>query len=117
MTVSSAAFSLLCATWNLLYPSWGQVYGILLGLLLLCTGAIIPLDRLPGPLAAIGLILPTTHGLPAVREALTGASLLDVVPALAREATVAMAYVLGGTAWFFVLERLAARDGLLESAE
>jgi ABC-2 type transport system permease protein len=63
-------------------------------LLLLLSGANVPLDALPGWLEAISRWLPLTHGILAAREIADGASLADVSGLVWREAGIGAAYAL-----------------------
>jgi ABC-2 type transport system permease protein len=65
-------------------------------LMLLLCGAIVPPSALPGWLAAVGRLLPLTHGIEAARYLAAGAPLSTVVGLLGREALLGLGYgVLG----------------------
>jgi ABC-2 type transport system permease protein len=61
-------------------------------LMLLLCGGNVPLSALPGWLAAVGRVLPLTHGIQAARELAAGAHLSNVVGLLGREALLGLAY-------------------------
>ena len=84
-------------------------------LFLALTGAIIPTERLPGPLADIGHVLPLTNGLVAFREAFDGAGLAAVAEHLLLELAVGLGYAVLGYLTFRLLEREAKRRGAFET--
>jgi ABC-2 type transport system permease protein len=61
-------------------------------LLLLVTGANVPLDTLPQWLQDVAQVMPLTHGIEAAREVADGASLSDVAGLVWREAAIGAAY-------------------------
>jgi ABC-2 type transport system permease protein len=63
-------------------------------LLLLLSGANVPLDALPGWMEAISRVVPLTHGILAARDIAAGASLSDVGGLVATEAAIGAAYAL-----------------------
>lgn len=85
-------------------------------LMLLLCGANVPLSVLPGWLAAVGRLLPLTHGIEAAGALAAGARLSDVVGLLASEALLGVCY--GGLGYgllrFFEAEgrRYASLDRL-----
>lgn len=84
-------------------------------LLLLLSGANVPIDRMPGWMRAIAGFLPLTNGIAAARGLVSGASLRDVAPALSREALIGGGYLVVGFLLFRGLERVAKRRGSLET--
>ena len=84
-------------------------------LFLALTGAIIPTERLPGPLGDIGHVLPLTNGLFAFRESFNGAGLAAVAEHLLLELTVGLVYAVLGYLTFRLLEREAKRRGAFET--
>lgn len=87
---------------------------MVLVLLLLVSGANVPLDRLPGWLEAIGRGVPLTHGIEAVRELVAGATLAEVGDLLATEAGIAAAYGAAGLLLLRVFELQSRRTASLE---
>jgi ABC-2 type transport system permease protein len=69
---------------------------IIFGLLLIFTGANVPIDQLPGWMQAISDIVPLTHGIEAARLLADGASLGSVDHLIAQELLVGAVYGLVG---------------------
>jgi ABC-2 type transport system permease protein len=78
---------------------------VLFGLLLIFTGANVPLDELPGWMQAISEVVPLTHGIEAARRLADGASLGDVAGLVATEAGIGVVYVVAGYALLRFMER------------
>lgn len=87
---------------------------VLFGALLLLSGANVPLDRLPGWMAATAEVLPLTHGIAAARRLADGAPLADVAGLLGAEAVVGVVYVLLGLALLRWMEHDSRRRATLE---
>lgn len=83
-------------------------------LLLLLTGANIPLAELPPFAAAIGEALPLTRSVAAARLYQSGAPLADGLPLLLGDLAVGAAWALAGLALFTWVETQARRRGTLE---
>ncbi|MFE0457833.1 ABC transporter permease [Kitasatospora sp. NPDC058965] len=86
---------------------------VLYSMLLLC-GVNIPLDRLPGWLAAIGRLMPMSQGIEAARNALAGHG--DVLGLLAVETLKALAILLLTLLVLRTLEQLSRRNASLDDA-
>ena len=84
-------------------------------LLLLLSGANIPLDALPGWLEAVSRSLPLTHGILAAREVARGASLADVGGLVWTEAAIGAAYALAAYGLFRFFESDGRRRATLET--
>jgi ABC-2 type transport system permease protein len=69
---------------------------IIFGLLLVFTGANVPLDEMPGWMEAVGRSVPLTHGIEAARDLADGASLGDVSGLLATEFVIGVLYTVVG---------------------
>jgi ABC-2 type transport system permease protein len=91
------------------------VDGIDFSLLLLFSGANLPLDKLPVWMQAVSAGLPLTRGIQSARLLVSGASLAEVWPLLAGELAVGLAYALAGFALFSWFEAQARRRGTLEA--
>jgi ABC-2 type transport system permease protein len=89
---------------------------IVFGILLVSTGANVPLHELPGWLSTMAQGLPMTHGIEATRRLAGGAGLADVAGLLAAEAVVGLAYGAAGYALIRALERQSRRHATLERA-
>jgi ABC-2 type transport system permease protein len=88
---------------------------LLVFLFLLFCGVNIPLSALPVWMQAVSQVLPFTHGLQAVREAIDGASLAEVGGLIATEALIGLAYAVAAFFLFRWLERSAYRNATLDS--
>jgi len=88
---------------------------LLVFLFLLFCGVNIPLSALPDWMQAVSQVLPFTHGLQAVREAINGASLAEVSGLIATEALIGLAYAVAAFFLFRWLERSAYRNATLDA--
>jgi ABC-2 type transport system permease protein len=88
---------------------------LLVFLFLLFCGVNIPLSALPEWMQVVSQILPFTHGLEAVRQAIAGAGLAEVGGLIATEALIGLAYALAAFFLFRWLERSAYRNATLDS--
>ena len=84
-------------------------------LLVLLSGANVPLDALPGWVEAISRSLPLTHGILAAREVAAGASLGDVSGLVWTEAGIGAAYAALAYALFRFFEHEGRRRASLET--
>ena len=84
-------------------------------LLLLFSGANIPLDRLPPALHALSWTLPLTRGIAAARLLIAGAGLAEVAPLLLGEFLLGALYAALGYWMFRWFETQAKRRGTLET--
>jgi ABC-2 type transport system permease protein len=89
---------------------------IMFGLLLIFTGANVPLDELPGWMRAISNVIPLTHGIEAARLLADGASLGAVDHLIAQEVLVGAAYGFVGYALIRVFEWQGRVRATLETA-
>jgi ABC-2 type transport system permease protein len=93
VTVSSCtSFGLLLGSIGLRARDVFFISNLVYFLMLLFCGVNIPLDDLPGWMAAIGRGLPLTHGIEAAREIARGAPLGDVGGLIATEAAIGVVY-------------------------
>jgi ABC-2 type transport system permease protein len=84
-------------------------------LLLVFSGANLPLSSLPGWMQTISWFLPLTRGIAAARAIIAGRSLPEVAPLLAGELLLGFAYIFVGYALFRWFEFEAKRRGTLEA--
>ena len=118
VTVSAAA----CTAFGLVVGSIGLrardvffLANLAVYLLLLLSGANIPLDALPGWLEAVSRALPLTHGILAAREVAGGASLGDVSGLVWTELAIGAAYAAAAYALFRFFESDGRRRATLET--
>jgi ABC-2 type transport system permease protein len=88
---------------------------LLVFLFLLFCGVNIPLDALPEWMQAVSQVLPFTHGLEAVRQAIDGASFAEVASLIGTEFLIGCAYSLLAFVLFRWLERGAYRNATLDA--
>jgi ABC-2 type transport system permease protein len=89
---------------------------IIFGLLLIFTGANVPLDQLPGWMRAISEVIPLTHGIEAARLLGDGASLRSVDDLIGQELLVGFVYGLVGYGLLRFLEWQSRVHATLETA-
>jgi ABC-2 type transport system permease protein len=89
---------------------------VLFGLLLIFTGANIPLEQMPGWMEAIAVRIPLTHGIEAARSLADGASLGSVAGLIATEAVIGVVYVFIGYQLLLFMERESRKRASLEVA-
>jgi ABC-2 type transport system permease protein len=91
------------------------VADMLTGLLLLATGANVPVSRLPGWVQDIGALIPLTHGIRAARELTSGATLGAVGHLLALELITGLVYLAAGVALLRFFEYEGRRAASFET--
>jgi len=89
---------------------------IIFGLLLVLSGANVPIADLPGWMQAISSRIPFTHGIEAARRLADGAALGDVSGLVLREAVIGIVYGVFGYAIIRAMEVLGRRNATLERA-
>ena len=96
---------------------WKQPYAvafILSPILILLSGMMFPIAVLPAPLQALSNVLPLTHGLTIVRDAiLLDRSLADLAPVFARLVLTGAAFMIVGFVAFQTMEKRARKLGVL----
>jgi ABC-2 type transport system permease protein len=93
---SCTGLGLITAAIGLRVRETAVLNNIIFGLLLIFTGANVPLDEMPGWMEAIGRSVPLTHAIEAAREIANGASLADVSGLLATEFAIGVVYTILG---------------------
>ena len=121
LVVAVAAFSctglgLVCAGIGLRVRETPVLLNIVFGLLLVFTGANVPLDAMPPWMEAVAGWVPMTHAIAAAREVADGAALGAVTGELARELAIGVAYGVIGFATLRYMERQSFRHATLERA-
>jgi len=89
---------------------------IVFGLLLIFTGANVPLSDLPGWMGAISNAMPLTRGIEAARLLADGGSLSEVAGLVAAEVAVGVAYGAAGYGFLRFMEGQSRRHATLERA-
>ena len=107
-------FGLLGAGFGLLMREQAVLANVLFGLLLIFTGANVPVDTLPVWMQTISQILPFTHGIEAARRLADGETVGAVAGLLTAEAVIGLVYAGLGYAAIRGAELLARRHATLE---
>ena len=89
---------------------------IIFGLLLVFTGANVPVEELPPWMQAVSEVIPFTHGIEAVRQLVDGAGLADVWDLIGTEALIGVVYGALGYALIRGMEVLGRRHATLDRA-
>jgi len=113
-TFSTCGLGLLLGSLALVTVNVMFINNLVYFLLLIFSGANIPLHNLPGWIQAISSALPLTRGIATARLLVGGASLSEVGPLLWGELGIGVMYSLLGYVLFTVLEIEAKRRGTLE---
>jgi ABC-2 type transport system permease protein len=109
-------FGLLGAGIGLLLRDQAVLANILFGLLLVFTGANVPVDDLPGWMQGVSNALPFSHGIEAARRIADGERLAEVAGLLGAEAAIGLAYVAVGYTFIRAAEGASRRYATLERA-
>ena len=115
ITTSTTLFALFLGNVCIPIREWQAPYGVTQIAFLGLTGAIIPRDAMPIGLEQLGALLPITHGLEAVRAALSGEGIGGISGELGLEAAVGLAYGVAGYLLFRLSEAYARRSGAYET--
>ncbi len=113
-TFSASAFGLFLGALAYVVLDANFVANLAMFVLLLVTGANVPLSDLPGFLRPISEVVPLTRSVAAARVLTGGGALSDVLPLIAMDVAVGAAWAVGGLVLFDWLERQARRRGTLE---
>jgi ABC-2 type transport system permease protein len=113
---SCTGLGLLAAALGLIIRETSVLSNILFGLLLIFTGANVPLDDLPGWMQSVAQVLPFTHAIEAARDVAGGDSLADVSGLIGVEATIGTVYAVAGYAMLRYVEGVSRRRATLEKA-
>jgi ABC-2 type transport system permease protein len=89
---------------------------IIFGLLLVFTGANVPVDDLPRWMQVVSEGIPFTHGIEAVRRLVDGVPLADVWGLIGIEALIGVLYGAGGYALIRAMEVVGRRHATLDRA-
>jgi len=109
-------FGLIGAGIGLLLREQAVLANVMFGVLLVFTGANVPVDQLPGWMQAVSTVLPFTHGIEAARRIADGAPLSDVDGLLLAEIVVGLASAVIGYLFITHAERLSRRHATLDRA-
>jgi ABC-2 type transport system permease protein len=116
-TLSVAAYALFAGNIALVLREYVAAMSLSSGLLLICSGVVIPSERLPRAIEWLANGLPLTHALRGFRAAFAGASLSTVASNAAWEVVVAAVFLVGGSALFARITDTARTTGSFELGE
>ena len=113
---SCTGLGLVNAGLGLVVRETAVLLNILFGVLLIFSGANVPVDELPGWMQVVSEGIPFTHGIAAVRRLADGASLGDVAGLVAAEALVGVVYGALGYGVIRAMEVAGRRHATLDRA-
>ena len=113
---SCTGLGLVCAAIGLRVRETAVLNNVIFGLLLIFTGANVPIEELPGWMQAISNRIPLTHGIEAAREVAEGASLGDVSGLIATEFAIGVVYTVVGYQMLRVMEYASRRRASIQIA-
>jgi ABC-2 type transport system permease protein len=114
--VSCTGLGLINGALGLRIRETAVLANIIFGLLLIFTGANVPLDELPGWMRAISEVIPLTHGIEAARLLAAGATLGAVDQLIAQELLIGLCYGIAGYSLIRFLEWQSRVHATLETA-
>lgn len=115
-SASCTGLGLVLAGIGLRVREQAVMLNIVFGLLLIFTGANVPIEQLPEWMEAISRILPFTHAIEAGREVVAGSGLGDVSGLLLRELAIGVVYAVFGYRFLRFMERQGRIHATLERA-
>jgi ABC-2 type transport system permease protein len=113
---SCTGLGLVGAGLGLLLRDQAVLANIMFGILLVFTGANVPVDTLPGWMQSVSQLLPFTHGIEAARDIADGATLPEVSDLLIAELAIGVVYGVVGFAFIRGAETLSRRHATLDRA-
>jgi ABC-2 type transport system permease protein len=113
---SCTGLGLVCAAIGLRVRETAVLNNVIFGLLLIFTGANVPIDELPGWMQAISNSVPLTHGIEAARDVAEGASLSAVSGLIATEFAIGVVYTFVGYQALRLMEYSSRRRASIQIA-
>lgn len=117
VAVSVVVYALLAGNLALVLREYVAAMTLSSGLLLVCSGVVIPSDRLPAAVEWSANALPLTHGLRGFRAAIDGASISAVASDVGWELVVGVGYLAVGAVVFGWICERSRTTGALELTE
>lgn len=114
-TISTSGLGLLLGCISLVSLSVMFINNTVYFLLLLFSGANVPIETLPGWMQFISSILPLSRGIAAARALVDGATFNSVLPLIAGELLVGIVYITIGYVCFRIFEYQGKRRGTIEA--
>jgi ABC-2 type transport system permease protein len=121
LVIAVSAFSctglgLINAALGLVARETAVLSNIFFGVLLILSGANVPVSSLPGWLQAVSVRIPLTHGIAAARRLAAGSSLSSVLGLVGTEAAIGLVYAAIGYSMIRLTEAVSRRQATLERA-
>lgn len=113
-SISCTGLGLVNAALGLRVREVAVTSNVIFGLLLLCCGVNVPLDRLPHWMAVSSNYLPLTHGIAAARQLADGGHFRAVSGEIGMELLVGVVYMVAGFVLLQVFERESRRRATLD---
>jgi ABC-2 type transport system permease protein len=113
---SCTGLGLVCAAIGLRVRETAVLNNVIFGLLLIFTGANVPIDEFPGWMQAISDRIPLTHGIEAARDVAEGSSLGDVSDLIATEFAIGVVYTVVGYLALRVMEYASRQRASIQIA-
>jgi len=111
---SITAFGALLATFAIVVRDWTITQAVPVGMVLVFSGAIIPLTVFPEAIQEFAKLLPSTNGLITIRDTFVGNPLSETAGYIWREGIAGLIYFVTGFAGFVLFERVSKQTGALE---
>ena len=112
--LSIAALGEFLGPFAIAFRDWSNIQNILVGMILIFSGVIIPLNVFPVPIQEFARLLPITNGLVSIRSTFIGDPLAENSGYLIREGLTGLAYLGLGYLGFGLFEKVARQKGTLE---
>jgi ABC-2 type transport system permease protein len=113
---SCTGLGLINAALGLVIRETAVLSNVIFGLLLIFTGANVPMDDLPNWMQSVAQVLPFTHAIEAAREVADGVPFSEVSGLVVTEAAIGTVYVVVGYAMLRWIEVVSRRRATLERA-
>jgi ABC-2 type transport system permease protein len=114
ISMSITALGEFLGTFAIVFRDWSNIQTVFVGLILILSGAIIPLDVFPTAIQEVAKLLPVTNGLISLKSTFIGNPLADTSGELIREAVTGLIYIVFGYFSFSMFETAAKKRGTLE---
>ncbi len=111
---SLTALGEFLGTFAIVFRDWSNIQTVFVGLILVFSGVIIPLDIYPVPVREIARLLPVTNGLVSLNSSFNGNPLGAAFGYILREGLTGLVYLVAGYIGFHLFEIEAKKKGTLE---
>lgn len=114
IAMSITALGEFLGTFAIVFRDWSNIQTVFVGLILVFSGVIIPLDVFPAPVREVARLLPVTNGLTSLQSTFAGNPLGTTSTGILREAITGLTYLVAGYFGFRIFETEARKKGTLE---